>query len=108
MPARTGKRFLTLFQQRFVPGGLYLIDEPEAPLSPTRQLSLLSLLKTIIARQKSQFIVATHSPILMAFPGTTILSFDGGQIRDVPYAELEHVTVTRQFLEDPDAFLRHL
>jgi len=103
-----GESFLTLFQQRFVPGGLYLIDEPEAPLSPTRQLSLLSLLKTMVAEQESQFIVATHSPILMAFPGATILSFDGGQIRDVPYAELEHVTVTKQFLQDPESFLRHL
>jgi predicted ATPase len=103
-----GERFLTLFQQRLVPGGLYLIDEPEAPLSPTCQLSLLSLLKTMVAEQEIQFNVATHSPILMAFPGATILSFDGGQIRDVPYAELEHVTVTKQFLRDPDAFLRHM
>ena len=103
-----GESFLTLFQERFVPAGLYLLDEPEAPLSPTRQLSLLSLLKTMVAEGESQFIVATHSPILMAFPGATILSFDGGAIREVPYADLEHVTVTRRFLENPDAFLRHL
>jgi predicted ATPase len=56
----------------------------------------------------SQFIIATHSPIIMAFPDAEILSFDGGQIRKVNYAELEHVTLTREFLNDPEAYLRYL
>ncbi|MCA9971103.1 MAG: AAA family ATPase, partial [Anaerolineales bacterium] len=102
-----GESFLELFQQRLRPGGLYLLDEPEAPLSPLRQLSLLSLLKTAVA-EGSQFLIATHSPILMAFPDAAILSFDAAPLQPVAYEELEHVTLTRDFLNDPAAFLRHL
>lgn len=102
-----GESFLKLFQARFVPGGLYLLDEPEAPLSPVRQLALIALLKEMVA-QDGQFIIATHSPILMAFPGAVILSFDGGRIQPVEYENLEHVTLTRTFLNDPQAFLRRL
>jgi predicted ATPase len=96
-----------LFQARFVPGGLYLLDEPEAPLSPLRQLSLLALLKQMVD-QDAQFILATHSPILMAFPGAQILSFDHSPLQPIAYKDLEHVTLTRDFLADPDSFLRHL
>ena len=102
-----GESFLLLFQSRFVPGGLYLLDEPEAPLSPIRQLGFLSLLKEMVAQQ-AQFIIATHSPILMAFPGADLLSFDDGKARRVAYDDLEHVRLTRDFLNNPDAFLRHL
>lgn len=102
-----GESFLALFQSRFVPNGLYIFDEPEAPLSPIRQLAFLSALKQMVA-QDSQFIIATHSPIIMAFPDAEILSFDGGQIRSVNYDELEHVTLTREFLKDPEAYLRYL
>jgi predicted ATPase len=102
-----GESFLQLFQSRFVPNGFYLLDEPEAPLSPVRQLAFISALKQMVA-QDSQFVIATHSPILLAFPGATILSFDGGQVHPVSYASLEHVTVTRAFLDDPEAFLRQL
>jgi predicted ATPase len=102
-----GESFLHLFQARFVPGGLYLLDEPEAPLSPLRQLSLLSMLREMIA-QNAQFIIATHSPILMAFPGAAILSCDHPPIKEVAYNDLEHVTLTRDFLNNPSAFLRHL
>jgi predicted ATPase len=102
-----GESFLALFQSRFVPNGLYLLDEPEAPLSPIRQLAFLSALKQMIA-EESQFIIATHSPIIMAFPDAEILSFDGGKIRSVNYDELEHVTLTREFLNDPEAYLRRL
>jgi predicted ATPase len=103
-----GESFLTLFKSRFVPDGLYLLDEPEAPLSPKRLLGFISLLKSLIKEQGAQFIIATHSPILMAFPGATILSFDDGAIQPVAYDELEHVTITRDFLSHPEAFLRHL
>jgi predicted ATPase len=102
-----GESFLNLFQSRFVPGGLYLLDEPEAPLSPQRQLALLSMLKEMTA-QDSQFVIATHSPILMALPGADILSFDHAPPRRLPYEKVEHVSLTRDFLNNPEAFLRHL
>jgi predicted ATPase len=102
-----GESFLTLFESRFVPGGLYLLDEPEAALSPSRQLSFIAAMKSMVEKD-SQFIITTHSPIIMAFPGATILNFDGGSIRQAEYDELEHVTLMRDFLTNPNAFLRHL
>ncbi|MEM7129288.1 MAG: AAA family ATPase [Chloroflexota bacterium] len=102
-----GESYLKLFQARFVPGGLYLMDEPEAPLSPTRQLTFLATLNLLV-KQEAQFIIATHSPILLAYPGATILSFESGKIQQAAYEELEHVTITREFLNNPAAFLRHL
>lgn len=102
-----GQSFLKLFQSRFVPGGLYLLDEPEAPLSPQSQLALLALLAEMV-RQDAQFIIATHSPILLAFPNAAIFSFDGGRVAPAAYETLEHVTLTREFLNAPERFLRHL
>lgn len=103
-----GESFLQFFQTRFTPNGLYLLDEPEAPLSPLRQLALLALLKDMVAHQGAQFIIATHSPILMAFPDATILECKDGAITPVAYDELEHVRVTRDFLNSPQRFLQHL
>ncbi len=102
-----GESFLELFQSRFRPDSLYLLDEPETPLSPMRQLTLISLMKQMVA-QNCQFIIATHSPILMAFPDAAILSFDETPIAELPYNELDHVTITRSFLNDPEQYLRHL
>jgi predicted ATPase len=102
-----GEAFLDLFQARFVSGGLYLLDEPEVPLSPLRQMSLLVLLKQM-TEQEAQFVIATHSPILMAYPGATILSMDEGQIEPVAYDELEHVRITRGFLNHPQRYLDSL
>ena len=102
-----GQSFLKLFQSRFVPGGLYLLDEPEAPLSPQSQLALMAMIGDMVGAE-GQFIVATHSPILLAFPGARIYSFDGGPVREVEYASLEHVTLTREFLNAPERFLRQL
>jgi predicted ATPase len=102
-----GESFLALFQARFVPNGLYLLDEPEAPLSPIRQLALIAAIKNMLT-QNGQFIIATHSPILMAFPDASILDFNGGQIHPARYEELEHVRLMRDFLQDPQAFLRNL
>jgi predicted ATPase len=102
-----GESFLQFFQARFVQDGLYLLDEPEAPLSPARQLVFLSMLKRMV-EQQTQFIIATHSPLLMAFPGATILTFDEPPVHPVAYDELEHVTITRAFLNNPDQFLQHL
>lgn len=88
--------------------GLYLLDEPEAPLSPVRQLSFLSLLKEMVRDQNAQLIIATHSPLIMAFPAATIYNFDGEGIRRIPYDEVEHVVVTRDFLSNPERFMRQL
>jgi predicted ATPase len=102
-----GESFLELFQSRFQPNSLYLLDEPETPLSPMRQLTLLSMMKEMVA-QNCQFIVATHSPILMAFPKATLLSFDYSPAQTVDYETLEHVSITRSFLNNPEQYLRHL
>ena len=102
-----GESFLKLFRSRFVPGGLYLLDEPEAPLSPQSQLGLIAMMKDMVA-EDAQFIVATHSPILLAFPNATIYTFDEQPPRRVAYDALEHVRLTRDFLNEPEAFLRHL
>ena len=102
-----GQAFLNLFQGRLVPGGLYLLDEPEAPLSPQNQLGLLAILLDLI-EQDAQFIIATHSPILLALPGARIYSFDGLPVHPIAYAETDHVALTRAFLNDPQAFLRRL
>lgn len=102
-----GESYLNLFHSRFVPGGLYLLDEPEAPLSPKRQLALLVLLHEMVGRD-GQFIIATHSPILMAFPGAQILSCDSGRLEAVAYEELEHVAITKGFLQNTRLYLREL
>jgi predicted ATPase len=102
-----GQSFLTLFQARFVPGGLHLLDEPEAPLSPQSQLALMALIQDMIA-EAGQFVIATHSPILLAFPGATIYTFDRTPPERIAFEDLEHVNLTRAFLNDPKSFLRRL
>ncbi|MFN7944952.1 MAG: AAA family ATPase [Blastocatellia bacterium] len=102
-----GESFLKLFQSRFVRGGLYLLDEPEAPLSPQRQLALLAMLKEMVA-EDAQFIIATHSPILMALPEAVILNFDTHPVSEIDWEATEHVSLTRAFLNNPLAFLRRL
>ncbi|MFM9108017.1 MAG: AAA family ATPase [Chloroflexota bacterium] len=102
-----GEAFLDLFASRVHGDGLYLLDEPEAPLSPTRQIALLALLIDAATRG-AQFLIATHSPILMALPGAAILRLDENGFTPAAWNDLEHVTLTRHFLNDPEAFLRHL
>lgn len=102
-----GELFLELFRQRLTAPGLYLMDEPETPLSPSSQLALLGLVMDK-AEAGSQFVIATHSPILMALPGATILDFDQAPPAPVAWEELEHVALTRAFLNNPESFLRHL
>lgn len=103
-----GESFLQFFQARFVPKGLYLIDEPEAALSPQRQLAFLSLLKRIVEEEDAQLVVATHSPLLLAFPGARILHFSEEGMRETRFDELEHVTLMRSFLTNPERFTRDL
>lgn len=102
-----GESFLALVQNRFGGHGVYLLDEPEAALSPTRQLTLLGQMDMLVKR-RSQFIIATHSPILMAYPGAAILQFSEEGIHPAAYRETEHYQVTRRFLEDPERMLRYL
>jgi predicted ATPase len=102
-----GESFFALFKSRFVPDGLYLLDEPEAALSPMRQLIFLSMLRMMVG-QRAQFIIATHSPILLAFPGATILNFDKGVITPTAFDALDHVVITRAFLNDPASYLDRL
>lgn len=102
-----GETFLHLLQQRLVPRGLYFLDEPEAPLSPTRVLALLAILRDRVA-EGCQFVIATHSPILMALPKAEILLLERDTIAPIDYADVEHVRITRAFLDDPESFLRRL
>lgn len=102
-----GQSFLKLFQSRFVPGGVYLLDEPEAPLSPQSQLALLAMIGDMV-RQDAQFIIATHSPMLLAFPDAQIYSFDATPVRAVSYETLDHVRITRDFLNAPARYLNQI
>ncbi len=101
-----GEGYLEFFKSRLVPGGLYILDEPELSLSPMRQLSLIALIKEMV-KKDCQFIIITHSPILMAFENAMIYSFDD-KIDTIDYNDIEHVNLTRDFLNDPQRFLRHL
>jgi len=103
-----GEAFLALFQARLAPDGLFLLDEPEAPLSPRRQIALLAMIKDAVETRDAQFIIATHSPILMAYPGAVIYCFDEGAVKQVDYKQIDHVVITRDFLNHPELFLRHL
>jgi len=94
-----GESFLALMRHRFNGRGLYILDEPEAALSPTRQLTVLRRLHDL-TREGAQFIIATHSPILMAYPDARILEIDWGMLREVAYTETEHYRVARRFLAD--------
>jgi predicted ATPase len=102
-----GEGFLAFFAARFRKGGLYLIDEPEAALSPQSQLAFLAHLFDMV-RDNGQFIIATHSPIILAFPGAGIYAFDSGSITATAYDDLPNVRLTREFLAAPERYLRRL
>ncbi len=102
-----GESFLSIVQNRFGGSGLYILDEPEAALSPMRQLTLLAEMKRLVDA-RSQLIIATHSPILMAFPEAQILEFSADGVREVAYDETEHYRVTKSFLNNPQKMLRYL
>lgn len=103
-----GESFLSLVLNRFGGEGLYLLDEPEAALSPSRQMSLFTYLHQLVEKN-SQLVIATHSPILMAYPGACIyvLSKDGGICR-TPYEQTEHYIITREFLNHPEKMIQYL
>lgn len=103
-----GESFLALAQHRFRGDGLYLLDEPEAALSPTRQLAFLAIIHDLVEHHRSQFVIATHSPILLGYPGALIYSLDGGAPRAITYEETEHYLITRDFLASPERFFKTL
>ncbi|MFR9189922.1 MAG: AAA family ATPase [Anaerotruncus massiliensis (ex Togo et al. 2019)] len=102
-----GESFLALALNRFSPQGLYLLDEPEAALSPTGQMTLLARIYAL-AREGAQFVIATHSPILTACPGADIYQLTGEGFARTPYRETENYRLTRAFLENPERMLRYL
>jgi predicted ATPase len=102
-----GESFLSLFTTRFRQG-VFILDEPEAALSPQRQLALLRIIHDLEEDGRSQIIIATHSPILLSYPQGTIFSLDGDEISAVKADETEHVRLTRDFLNDPDRYFRRL
>ncbi|MFT4146192.1 MAG: AAA family ATPase [Mobilitalea sp.] len=102
-----GESFLALIQNRFTSKGLYILDEPEAALSPQRQLTLLMLIHSL-AQKGTQFIIASHSPILLGTPGASILSFDDGHIHEIPYEESESYKITELFINNRQLLLDNL
>jgi predicted ATPase len=102
-----GEAFLSLFSHNFE-DGLFILDEPEAALSPQRQLAFLRVLHELGEKRVAQFVIATHSPILLTLPGSRVLSLDNGRISEVDYRETEHFRLTRDFLNAPERFFRHL
>ncbi|HKO47510.1 MAG TPA: AAA family ATPase [Polyangiaceae bacterium] len=102
-----GEAFLWLSLNRFRDGGLFILDEPEAALSPQRQLALLARIHQLVLKG-SQFVVSTHSPILMAYPGAKIFLLDKTGIHDVRYEDTEHYAVTKAFLQDPAGMLHRI
>ena len=103
-----GESFLALAQHRFRGNGLYLLDEPEAALSPARQLSFLTIMHELAHGSGSQLIIATHSPILLAYPAARIYHFGPDGIRTVSYEDTEHFQLTRDFLNGRDRYFKHL
>jgi len=101
-----GESFLALFENRFEQG-LYILDEPEAALSPQRQLAFLRIIHDLERSGHAQFIIATHSPILLAYPGATLLDFDNG-MREIAYEDTDHFRLTRDFLNEPERYFEYL
>lgn len=102
-----GEAFLATLMHKLTGNGLYLLDEPEAALSPARQLTAISLIHQLVL-DDSQFIIATHSPIIMAYPNATIYEFSKEGIRQVQYQETDHYLITKSFLDNPDNSLNLL
>ena len=103
-----GESFLALFKNRFSRGGFFLLDEPEAALSPQRQLSFLVVLKKILKNNDTQFIIATHSPILLSFPNAQILSFDDEKIHEITYEETNSYQIIKSFINHRERYLQRL
>ncbi len=104
-----GETFLTLLQTKFQRNGFFLLDEPEAALSPQRQLSFLVLVHDVLKKYKdAQFIISSHSPVLLGYPGAQIISFDGGHIHEIAYDDIPAAQIVRRFVNDRKNFLDKL
>jgi len=102
-----GESFLSLFNNQ-LESGIYILDEPEAALSPARILAFMSVIHELDRSGRAQFIIATHSPMLICYPGATIYQFDENGVRETSYENTEHFYITKSFLDNPEAYLRHL
>jgi predicted ATPase len=104
-----GETFLNVIQDKCQTNGLFLLDEPEAALSPQRQLAFLVLLHDVLKKYKdAQFIISSHSPVLLGYPSAQILSFDGGRIHEISYEDVSAAQIVRRFVNDRQAFLDKL
>lgn len=103
-----GESFLSLFLNRFSDNGIYILDEPEAALSPARQLAFMRVINQLVSSGNSQFIIATHSPILLGYPNAEIFNFDSNVIESVRYEDTEHYQITKGFLNRKERYLEEL
>ncbi len=102
-----GESFFSLLNYRLTGGGFYIFDEPEAALSPQRQLAMLTIMHRLVYH-RSQLLIATHSPIIMAYPNATIYQLTDDKIEQVEYKDTEHYQITKTFLDCPERMLHHL
>ena len=102
-----GEAYLKILQTRIADKGIYLLDEPEAALSPLKQLSLIAFILEVLKNKNSQFIIATHSPILMGIPNATLFEIQEDGMQKVGYKETDHYRITKTFLDNPSYYLRH-
>lgn len=103
-----GESFLAFFSNRMGKGGFFVLDEPEAALSPARQLALLVIMQQVCKDSNTQFIIATHSPILLAYPQATIYSCDADRLTKIAYKDTDHYQITKRFLDDPERYMHYL
>ena len=103
-----GESFIATMTNKLRGAGIYLFDEPEAALSPSRQLAALAIFHKLVASMESQLIVATHSPILMAYPDALIYNFSDEGIHPIDYKDTEHYAITKEFLNKPEKMMQYL
>jgi predicted ATPase len=103
-----GEAYLKILQTRIGDKGIYLLDEPEAALSPLKQLSLISFILDVLKDKNAQFIIATHSPILMGIPNASLYEIQENEMKLVSYTETDHYRITKTFLDNPEYYLKHL
>lgn len=102
-----GEAYLHIMKQQVNQRGIYILDEPEAALSPSKQLAFMYFIQNHLQHHNSQFIIASHSPMLMAYPGATIFEITDTSMKETPLEETDHYAVTKSFLNNPEAYLRH-
>ncbi len=102
-----GESFISLFANRFEQG-IYILDEPEAALSPQRQLTFLKIIHDLTAPGHARFLIATQSPIILSYPGAVLFSLDGEAIQEIAFRETKHFLITRDFLNSPERFFKYL